>query len=111
MEALPDFRVYFSKTQVAASLWDYGEDALADRALELTDEDLGRVRAIAAHYEHPDHPLPTNSKHITHNHVTAFAAVTFLEGKVRPLKRSRRRPVRLRPARFTPRPPDPASGP
>lgn len=110
MEARPNFRVHFSKSQVAASLWDYGEDVLADHALEMTDEDLSRVQAIAAHYEDPTYSLPVAGQRITHNHVTALAAITFFEGELRPLTRIRRRVQRERPTRFTPQPPDPASG-
>lgn len=47
----PDFKVHFSRSAVAASLWDYGEDELADRALQMTDADLRHVQAIAANYE------------------------------------------------------------
>ena len=111
MEARPNFQVYFSKRQVAASLWDYGEDVLADQALEMTDEDLRRVQTIAAHYEDPGYPLPMKGQRITHNHVTALAAITFFEGEIRPLQRIRRRTQRDRPDRFAPHPPGPLGGP
>lgn len=106
----PRFRVHFSMSQVAASLWDYGEDQLADHVLTLGDADLQGMQAIAAHYEDPSYPLPVQGARITHHHVTALAAITYVEGQVRPLARTRRRPVSGRPARFTPLPPDPASG-
>lgn len=95
MQSRPNFQMYFSRSQVAASLWDYGEDVLADQALDLIDEDLRRVQAIAADYEDPSYPLPVTGQRITHNHVTAFAAITFFEGQIRPLKRTRRRPQRV----------------
>ena len=110
MRGRANFHVHFSRSQVAASLWDYGEDDLADRALAMTNDDLRSVQAIAAHYEDPTYPLPMSGQRITHNHVTAFAAITFLEGKIRPLARTRRRAQKDRPDRFRPSPPDPASG-
>lgn len=33
MQSRPNFQMYFSRSQVAASLWDYGEDVLATRPL------------------------------------------------------------------------------
>jgi hypothetical protein len=110
LQGRPNFSVIFSRTQVAASLWDYGEDDLAPRALAMSDSDLASIRAIAAWYEDPRYPLPMTGQRITHNHVTAFAAVTFYEGGVRPLTRIRRRRQRDRPAEYTPLPPDPGTG-
>jgi hypothetical protein len=110
MRGRPDFKVHFSRSAVATSLWDYGEDDQADRALQMTDADLRHVQAIAANYENPAYALPITGQRITHNHVIAFAAITYLEGEVRPLNRTRRRPQKDRPGRFTPHPPDPLSG-
>ncbi|WP_436532077.1 hypothetical protein [Actinoplanes sp. HUAS TT8] len=110
MRGRPDFEMYFSRSAVAASLWDYGEDDLADRALRMTDADLRHVQAIAANYENPAYALPMTGQRVTHHHVTAFAAITYFEGAVRPLSRTRRRPQNRRPGRFTPLPPDPATG-
>lgn len=76
----------------------------------MSDADLLRVQAIAAHYEEPAYPLPVEGQRITHNHVSALAAVTFFEQELRPLARTRRRPARGRPSRFTPLPPDPGTG-
>src|SRR5262245_55735649 len=110
MSPVPRFNVYFSKSQTAAALWDYGEDALADRALEIGDEDLTRIQNIAVHFEDPSYPLPVEGQRITHNHVTALAALAFFEGKVRPLSRNRRRPEKDRPERFDPTPLAPDTG-
>ncbi len=110
MRSVPDFTVYFSKSQAAAALWDHGEDALADRALEMSDEDLLRIQNIAAHYEDPSYPLPVEGQRVTHNHVSALAAITFFEGQVRPLSRNRRRPAKNRPERFAPTPLPPDAG-
>jgi hypothetical protein len=110
MQGRPNFQMFFSRSSVAASLWDYGEDELADRALMMSDADLRSVQAIAARYEDPAYPLPITGQRITHNHVAALAAITYLEKDIRPLTRTRRRPQRNRPAEFTPLPPDPSTG-
>ncbi len=99
-------RVVTSESQVAAALWDFGEDALAARAIAMTTDELTSIERIAAWYEDPNHPLPVTGR-ITHRHVTALAAVTLFERRLRPLARSRRRPERDRPAAYTPLPPDP----
>jgi hypothetical protein len=103
----PNFRVHFSSSQVAASLWDYGEDELADHALAMTNNDLKGIQAIASNLEDPTFPLPIEGQRITHNHVMALAAVVLYEGELRPLPRTRRRAERDRPERFAPEPPDP----
>jgi len=110
LASVPSFNVYTSKSMVAASLWDYGEDDLADRALLMSDADLEGIERISAHFESPTYPLPMEGQRITHNHVSAFAAVMFFEGVLRPLSRTRRRPTKDRPARLTPHPPDPGRG-
>jgi hypothetical protein len=101
----PDFKVHTSKSQVAAALWDYGEDALAERAIAMTDDELASIENISAWYEQPGYPLPMSGQRITHNHVNAFAAIALFEGRLRPLARSRRRPQRDRPSAYDPRPP------
>ena len=110
MRGRPQFKVHFSKSQTAASLWDYAEDGLAERALQMSDVDLERIQAIAAHYESPSYPLPIEGQRITHNHVSALAAITYFEGRLRPLARNRRRPEKDRPDRFTPVPLPPDYG-
>lgn len=103
----PSFTVRTSTSQVAAALWDYGEDELAARAIGMTDADLASIEKIAAWYEDPAYPLPVSGQRITHNHVNALAAITYFEGRLRPLARTRRRPQRGRPTAFEPRPPSP----
>ncbi len=101
----PNFQVHTSKSQVAAALWDYGEDELAARAIEMTDAELHDVENISAWYEDPSYPLPMSGQRITHNHVHALAAIALFEGAARPLAQTRRRSQRDRPANFEPLPP------
>jgi hypothetical protein len=107
MRGRDQLQVVFSRSSAAASLWDYSEDALAERALLMSDEDLACIQRIAATYEHPDYPLPMTGQRITHNHVTALASIAYFEGRLRPLTQTRRRPAKDRPAHLEPQPPDP----
>jgi hypothetical protein len=109
MKGVHNFRVHVSRSSVAASLWDFGEDDLADRALTMSDEDLQAIQHICAVYEEPSYLLPREGR-IAHVHVNAFAAIAYFEGSLRPLARTRRRPQKDRPERFQPLPPDPRTG-
>jgi hypothetical protein len=109
MKGVPNFRVYVSRASVAASLWDFGEDGLAERALAMSDEDLQAIHRICAVYEDPSYQLPREGR-IAHMHVNAFAAIAYFEGSLRPLARTRRRPEKDRPERFQHLPPDPLTG-
>ena len=100
LQGRSNFRVHTPRHLIASALWDYGEDALAQRALEMTEDERVSICKIEAWYESPDYPLPMTGQRITHNHVAAFAAVTFFEGTVRPLAQTRRRPQKERPAIF-----------
>jgi hypothetical protein len=110
MEGRSNFEVHTSISMVAASLWDCGEDELAERALAMSGDDHDAIQKIEAVYEDPDYPLPVVGQRITHRHVTALAAVAYFEGSLRPLARARRRPENQRPERFTPTPPGPLHG-
>ena len=105
LQGKPQFKVRTSKSQVAAALWDYEEDDLAARAIGMSDAELLSIENIAAWYEDPEYPLPMSGQRITHNHVSAFAAITLFEGRVRPLSRTRRRPKKDRPSAYNPQPP------
>ncbi|MGN0063701.1 MAG: hypothetical protein ACI379_05620 [Nocardioides sp.] len=102
-----NFTVHTSRSQVASALWDYGEDALAERAIGMNDDELASIEKISAWYEDPTYPLPMTGQRITHSHVAAFAAITLFEGRVRPLARTRRRPQRDRPVAYEAQPPTP----
>ncbi|WP_022877353.1 hypothetical protein [Microbacterium sp. B19] len=104
LRGVPRFFVTVSETQIARSLWDYAEDALAERALAMTRTELLAIRRICAVFENPSYPLPIEGQNITHNHVSAMAAIALFEGGIRPLARTRRRPQKQRPGRFTPIP-------
>jgi hypothetical protein len=102
MKGRPHYRVGTSSRMIAASLWDCGEDALAERALAMTPDEHAAIERIMAVYEDRTYPLPVVGQRITHRHVMALAAIAYFEGRLRPLAQARRRPEKLRPARFDP---------
>lgn len=89
-------RITFSATQAAAALWSYGEDALSERVLTISDNELRTLWAIAGDRWRPDHNLPLNTRLVL-DKVTAFAAIIYFEGKPRPLTQERRRPANQMP--------------
>lgn len=99
-------RVIFSAEQAAAALWTYGEDELADRAMLIADSDLPSLWVWAGEHWRVDHDLPLKARLIL-DKITAFAAMQFLEGGVRPLAQERRRPAKVMPERFRDAPPVP----
>lgn len=104
MKGRASFSVHMPVTMIAASLWDCGEDELAERALAMDPDDHAAIQRIAAVYEDRNYPLPVEGQRITHRHVAALAAIAYFEGSLRPLARTRRRPEKQRPARFAPDP-------
>jgi hypothetical protein len=81
------FFVSVDRTTVAEELWRFGEDALYERALEMTDNEMLRLWKLAGRLLW--HDLARNG-----DEAAARAAITILEGADRPLARSRRRPRR-----------------
>lgn len=64
----------------------------------MTDDEHRQIETIASWYEDPKYSLPLSGQRITHNHVNAFAAITYFEGRIRPLARIRRRPEKELPS-------------
>lgn len=60
----PRFTVHTPPRLIAFALWDYGEDALAHRALRMSEEESGQIDRISAWYEMPDYPLPMTGQRI-----------------------------------------------
>jgi hypothetical protein len=76
---------------VANHLWTYGEDRLASRADELTDQEIERLQGIAGYYsEMSDAPSGAG---MVFAKAVALAAVEVMESEPRLLARSRRRPL------------------
>jgi hypothetical protein len=89
----------FSAKVAATALWKYGEDSLAERALDLSEADLARLAEIAGGYWRIDHRLPLESRLVADKAI-AFSCIQYFEGHLRALKQERRRPDKLLPERF-----------
>ena len=86
------FLVVFSVGTVAADLWRFGEDELAEAVLQFSDEELVASWRTAAQYYDSAFPLPVEGRRVTLGHVTCFACMKQVEGALKPLARQRRRP-------------------
>jgi hypothetical protein len=82
----------FPVEMAALELWTYGEDSLAEAALAIPQRDLSILWKIAEDYWESADGLPLQAP-LTLDKVTALAAITYLEGQVRPLAQEHPRPV------------------
>ena len=82
----------FSVGTVAADLWRFGEDELAEAVLQFSDDELVASWRTAAQYYDSAFPLPVEGRRVTLGHVTCFACMKQVEGALKPLARQRRRP-------------------
>lgn len=94
----------FSTGSAAAELWAFGEDDLAEAALLVQEDAMPGLWAKAARFYDDSYPLPVEGRRITLGHVISFALMDHVEGRLRPLARSRRRaqsaiPAHIREAR------------
>lgn len=95
MEAPKVSKVSFIRKGAALDLWEYGEDAYVERALELSDGELNYLgeRTYAnlnqRFYEKGGKKLTSSGYDI--GFVAALTLVEYFEGSVRSLNRGRRR--------------------
>ena len=82
---------------IADDLWTYGEDKLARRAFNLSDQELERMGDIAGEYMLMSDTA--SGAGMLFAKAVALAAVEVLEGRPRPLARMRRRPLKKSPYR------------
>lgn len=85
-----DFSITFDRETLAESLWEYGEDVVAQRAMTLDDVALRRVQELAASRYETD-PDPARGPRLTNGRIMARAAIEFITGKRRDTVRQRRR--------------------
>jgi hypothetical protein len=85
-----NFSVIFERDVLVESLWEYGEDALAEAALGLSDADLREVQRLAA-WHHANDPEPASGPRLTNARIMARAAIEFIDGVRRDTGRQRRR--------------------
>ena len=89
--ALPDrVRLHVERPVLAECLWELGEDALAERALALSDEELEAVCDLALWHRH--HQLdPPGGPRVTNGRTLARGMIDLVEGAGRETARRRRR--------------------
>ncbi|WP_354697283.1 hypothetical protein [Paraconexibacter sp. AEG42_29] len=88
---LPDgVLITFRRDVLAESLWEYGEVALAERALHLNDAELYEVELLTV-WHHLNDVEPDAGPKLQNGRVMARAAIEFLEGQPRDTTRQRRR--------------------
>jgi hypothetical protein len=83
-----DFSMIFDRDVLAESLWEHGEDALAEAALSL--DKLGEVQRLAS-WHHAHDPESASGPKLTNGRIMARAAIEFIEGVSRDTARQRRR--------------------
>jgi hypothetical protein len=76
---------------VADILWTYGEDSLAARAKDLSNQEIERVQEIADDYS--TRPATPSGAGMLFAKAIALATVEVMEGQARALARKRRRPA------------------
>lgn len=85
-----NFRIWMRRETLAESLWEYGEDALAERLTKESDEGLDQILLVAVWHRIND-PEPREGPKLTNGRIVARAAIEFYEGAARDTSRRRRR--------------------
>lgn len=80
----------FTRAVLAESLWEYGEDALAEAALGLSESELLEVQILDV-WHHTNDPEPTAGPQLHHGRIMCRAMIEFAESRPRDTKRQRRR--------------------
>jgi hypothetical protein len=88
---IPDnFRIGFRRDQLAESLWEHGEDELAERALTFSESELYEAQLLAV-WNYKNLPEPTTGPRLQLGRINALAAIELVELASRDTKRRRRR--------------------
>ena len=82
-------RIWMRRETLAESLWEYGEDALAERLTSESDESLDQILLLAVWHRMND-PEPREGPKLTNGRIVARAAIEFYEGAARDTSRRRR---------------------
>ncbi len=84
------FTIVVRRDVLAESLWEYGEDSLAERVLEISDGDLRQIHRLAV-WHHFNDPEPESGPKLTNGRIVSRAAIEFFERETRDTRRQRRR--------------------
>jgi hypothetical protein len=89
--AIPEnVRITFRRDARADALWEYGEDELAEAALDLSENDLHEVQLLAVWHRVND-PDPERGPKLTNARVMARAMIEWADRTGRDTTRTRRR--------------------
>lgn len=84
------FSITFRRDTLAESLWEYGEEEIAEKVLDLSDPELHQIHRLAVwHYKND--PEPTTGPKLKNGRINARAAIEFFERSTRDTARMRRR--------------------
>jgi hypothetical protein len=83
-------RISIARDVLAECVWEYGEDDLAAKVVDLSDADLEQVQRLALWHRTND-PEPVGGPKLTNARIEARAVIEFFEGGSRETKRARRR--------------------
>ncbi len=85
-----NLRISVRRDVMAEVLWEYGEEALAERVLALSDEELHQVHRLAVWHRVND-PESDEGPKLTNGRLLSRAAIDFFEAEGRDMHRRRRR--------------------
>ncbi|CAA9507963.1 MAG: hypothetical protein AVDCRST_MAG91-1453 [uncultured Sphingomonadaceae bacterium] len=85
-----NFQITFRRDLLAETLWEYGEDDLAEAALRLSEDELRQVQILAV-WHHENDPEPETGPQLLAGRIMARAMIEFAERTARDTKRVRRR--------------------
>jgi hypothetical protein len=74
-----NFQIVFRRDVLAESLWQYGEEEVAQRALSFSDKQLYEVQLLAV-WHHVNDRDPDRGPQLTNARVQARAAIEFVGG-------------------------------
>jgi hypothetical protein len=90
-EAGSPMAMVFTREALARDLWTYGEDELAARVPDLSDEEMRQIRDLALQHAMSDEGATKSGKGILLAKAATLAAIEVLEGQRREPKWKRRR--------------------
>ncbi len=85
-----NLRIRFRRDLLAESLWEYGEDDLAEAAFRLSEYELDQVQLLAG-WHYVNDPEPNHGPKLQGGRIMARAMIEFAERMPRDTTRVRRR--------------------
>ena len=85
-----NFSITYRRDTLAESLWQYGEEEIAEKVLTLSDRELHQIHRLTV-WHHINDPEPTTGPKLQNGRINARAAIEFFEHSPRDTVRTRRR--------------------